>query len=114
MNIFQKGGGGNVPNGTNADPVTCAQLTRLFDQLITAIQDFPHEVPPPGPTPGPPPPVDLTAIVAALTVAPGPLVAPTLTVPTVPARPTYGAADFANDLEAAKEQLLGETQVFGA
>lgn len=114
MNIFQKGAGTGTGSGGSADPVTCTQLTGLFDKLIAAIDNFPHEVPPPGPTPEPQPPVDLTPIVAALTVAPGPLVEPAVKVPAIPAPPTYGPAQFSNDLEAAKEQLLGETQVYGA
>jgi hypothetical protein len=56
----------------------------------------------------------LEAIANALIIAPGPLETPKITAPTIPAAPTYTPADFANDLEAAKEQLLGETQVYGA
>ena len=114
MNIFQKGAGAGTGNGGNADPVTCTQLTGLFGQLVTAIGSINVNVPP-----GTPP--DLSAVVTALqaidtalTVSPGPLATPTITVPTVPAAPTYGPAQFSNDLEAAKEQLLGETQVYGA
>lgn len=56
----------------------------------------------------------LAAMANALTTPPGPLATPTITVPKIPPPPTYGPADFSSDLEAAKEQLLGETQVFGA
>jgi len=75
MNIFQAGAGGMLPQppGTPvpnpspaADPVTCTQLTGLFDQLITAIGAITITVPPPPPPPGPPPPIDLTAIDADL------------------------------------------------
>ena len=66
MNIFQKGSGGNVPNGTNPDPVTCTQLTDLFNQLITKLGRFEVPNPPTTPPPPPPPPVDLTAIDADL------------------------------------------------
>jgi len=114
MNIFQKAPGAGGGTGTNADPVTCAQLTELFNQLVTAIGAISVNVPQ-GTAP------DLTPIVSALqaigetlAVAPGPLAAPAITVPTVPPPPTYGPTQFSNDLEAAKEQLLGETQIYGA
>jgi hypothetical protein len=113
MNIFQKGPSAGTVTGGTPDPVTCAQLTGLFDKLITAIGSINVNVPP-GTAP------DLAAVVAALeqidaalTVAPGPLAVPAIAAPTVPAPPTYGPAQFSKDLEAAKEQLLGETQVFG-
>lgn len=62
MNIFEQGPGtGTTPQG-NADPVTCAQLTALFDQLVTAIGAINISIPPPPPIPEPPPPLDLTAI----------------------------------------------------
>ena len=66
MNLFQKGGAQAVPNGTTTDPVTCAQLTGLFNQLITAIGSINISVPPAPPSPEPPAPVDLTAVIAAL------------------------------------------------
>jgi hypothetical protein len=91
MNIFQKGASAGTGNGGNADPVTCAQLTGLFDQLITAIGTVNTggtAAPPPDlssvvtalgaiaaaigatpTTPTAPPPVDLSAIVAQLTQA---------------------------------------------
>ena len=114
MNLFQKGGAQSVPNGTTTDPVTCTQLTGLFDQLVTAIGAISVSVPP-GTAPDLTPLVTaLEAIATALTTSPGPLVTPAIAVPAIPAAPTYTPADFANDLEAAKEQLLGETQVYGA
>jgi hypothetical protein len=114
MNLFQKGGAQSVPNGTTTDPVTCTQLTGLFNQLITAIGTISVNVPP-GTAPDLAPLVTaLEAIANVLTTAPGPLETPKIIAPTVPPAPTYTPADFANDLEAAKEQLLGETQVFGA
>ena len=66
MNLFQKGGAQSVPNGTTADPVTCAQLTALFDQLIAAVGAIQITFPPAPPTPEPPAPLDLTAIDADL------------------------------------------------
>ncbi len=66
MNLFQKGGAQAVPNDTTTDPVTCAQLTGLFNQLITAIGAINISVPPAPPSPEPPAPVDLTAIDADL------------------------------------------------
>ena len=113
MNLLQKGGAQSVPNGTNTDPVTCTQLTGLFAQLITAIGAISVSVPPGTPPDLTPIVTALEAIANALTTAPGPLAAPAITVPAVPAPPTYGPADFANDLEAAKEQLLGQTQAYG-
>lgn len=114
MNIFQKGPGAGTVTGGNADPVTCTQLTGLFGQLVTAIGSINVNVPP-GESPDFTPIVNaLQAIDTALTVAPGPLEVPAITSPAVPAPPTYGPAQFSNDLEAAKEQLLGETQVYGA
>lgn len=59
MNLFQKSGAQAVPNGTTTDPVTCAQLTGLFNRLITAIGGINVSVPP-----GTPP--DLTPLVTAL------------------------------------------------
>jgi hypothetical protein len=113
MNIFQKGPSAGTGTGGTPDPVTCAQLTGLFGELVTAIGQINVNVPP-GTAP------DLAAIVAALeqidaalTVAPGPLAVPAIAAPTVPPHTTYTPADFSNDLEAAKEQLLGQTQVYG-
>ncbi|MGA8295913.1 MAG: hypothetical protein WB770_02600 [Acidimicrobiales bacterium] len=62
MNLFQKGGAQSVPNGTTTDPVTCTQLTGLFDQLITAIGAIQITFPLAPPTPPVPPTIDLTAI----------------------------------------------------
>lgn len=114
MNLYEKGIGGGGPEGAPADPVTCTQLTGLFKQLTDAIAAINS-----GGSNAPPPDLSeiataLEQIATSLTTAPGPLVTPAFTVPAVPAQPTYGPADFSNDLEAAKEQLLGETQVFGA
>ena len=62
MNIFQKGAGAGTGNGGNADPVTCTQLTALFDKLEAAIGSINISIPAPPPLPEPPAPVDLTAI----------------------------------------------------
>jgi hypothetical protein len=66
MNIFQKGAGAGTGNGGNADPVTCTQLTGLFDKLTAAIGSISITIPPPPPIPQPLGPVDLTAIDADL------------------------------------------------
>ena len=66
MNIFQKGPGTGTTGGGNADPVTCAQLTGLFDKLTAAIGSISITIPQPPPIPEPPGPVDLTAIDADL------------------------------------------------
>ena len=67
MNSYQRGAAATTPpatppatpNGTTTDPVTCAQLTGLFNRLITAIGGINVSVPP-----GTPP--DLTPLVTAL------------------------------------------------
>lgn len=114
-NIFEKiGSGSGSGNGgsSNSDPVTCTQLTGLINNLIAAIGAINVNIPPGTPTDLTPIVQALEAINTALTTAPGPLTTPTIDVPTIPPAPTYTPADFANDLEAAKEQLLGETQVY--
>ena len=59
MNLFQKAPTGTATPPGTTDPVTCTQLTGLFDQLISAIAGFTVTVP----TPTSP---DLTPIVTAL------------------------------------------------
>jgi hypothetical protein len=59
MNIFQKGPGAGTVTGGTPDPVTCAQLTALFDKLTAAIGSISINVPP-----GTPP--DLTPLVTPL------------------------------------------------
>jgi hypothetical protein len=66
MNIFQKGAGAGAGAGGSADPVTCTQLTGLFDKLTAAIGSISITIPPTPPIPEPPGPVDLTAIDADL------------------------------------------------
>ena len=66
MNLYEQGKKDSGDGATQADPVTCAQLTRLFDHLIVAIGEMKIPVPPAPPPPPPPPLIDLSAIDADL------------------------------------------------
>jgi hypothetical protein len=94
MNIFQKGPGTGTVTGGTPDPVTCAQLTGLFDKLIAAIPTVNVNIPP-GEQP------DLTPLVNAITGQIPPATAPLPPLPKVPALVPYTASAAQADVQAA-------------
>lgn len=110
INMFQLMIGAPASSG-NTD--CCSQLILAIQSVATAIGSAPAPVV--NVTADLQPVVDaiaqLTSTIAAFADVPGPLVNPKVTVPTVPALVPYTPQMFAQDLEAAKEQLLAEAQV---
>jgi hypothetical protein len=94
MNIFQRGAGTGSVSGGNPDPVTCTQLTGLFDRLIAAIVDLNVNTPPSAPP-------DLTPLVNAITGQIPPATASLPPLPALPALVPYTAAAAEADIQAS-------------
>jgi len=98
MNLYELKSKGSSSQGSTADPVTCTQLTGLFNQLITAVQSISVTVPKQEPP-------DLTPLVNAINGPPPPANYVPPTPPPPPAIMRKTQADVMADLAAAVDQL---------
>lgn len=109
MNMYQAGIGSGTSTGSGTDCACCQQVVTALDAIATALGNA--AAPVVNVSADVQPIVDaITAQTEALVTPPGPLGIVTIAAPAIPSFAPYSPDQLAQDLEAAKEQLLAEVQ----